>query len=190
MNTLYKLFLLPLALFGMFPLTVTAQNEPDTPSSTEIEEESIYEKMSSLPKTPFLFGDTTAIHGSKKGIPAITRENLDYLSSLSEHQLDSLQNAALAKLGPDAKEKIAQNRQEKIEMMTKLLGGQAGIEKFDAFFESYLASNGGEEEFYKLLPKGLDEQQEEFYAIEAVYIDRVARPIFNRLTGGISLKDL
>lgn len=119
---------------------------------------------------------------SEKGIPVISEEDLDYLSSLTAQQLDSLCNDILVKLGPDASEKLEEKRDENYIFMFEYLGGHEGMDKYNAFFEAYLLSDGGEDDFYRLLPVGLQPEQEKIYAIQAVYIDRMARPIYNRLT--------
>ncbi|MCC8038117.1 MAG: hypothetical protein LIP02_08315 [Bacteroidales bacterium] len=108
-------------------------------------------------------------------IPVFTPEDLEYLSSLSQNQLDSVILEFKVRLGSDPDSVMESREDSNVEYIMRVVGSQHGLTDYQNFVDAYFDTSGGLEQFQLLVPAGLNEDQKKLYEETAVYIDKCAR---------------
>lgn len=144
----------------------------------------IYEDISLLPNHS-IFSDPTATRGSMT-ICGVTFEDLEFLGSLSREELANEKRKRQDLLGSGRIAEIESNKARNLAKNFDILGGHDGVDKIKIFAKAYMNCNGGWRDIEGLLPDDLSIEQTKVYVGIAVYIDRIARPIYLYMTKGLA----
>lgn len=143
---------------------------------------SIYEKYHSIPTYNIGLNDMENTRSLKFGIgiPVLSNQLLDYLSNLSLEELDDLMTSNNL-FNKDMLDLYDRLETENIIRIYDILGGRIQYDILQEFMIKYLESPGGINYIEKLIPGKLCEKQVKIYIAMSVYIDNIARPIFQYL---------
>lgn len=140
--------------------------------------ESYYSELSSLPTISIPSISDTQISRSENdgGIPGLTSEDLKYLSSLSQKEIQALIEKLESRIDTYGREKVEEIEVNNYNRILDLIGGYENMNQYTEFSMSYLETEGGINSLQMLMPQNLNENQVKLYVAMAVYIDRTTRP--------------
>lgn len=182
-----KFKLLFFSSFATLSIIIIGCSQTDEPS-VYVEDtiaEQIYRTMSEIP-TSSILSEGKSIHSRSSidyefTIPTFTQDDLNYLLSLSQSEFEEFRNNIIAQLGENGLDELEEKQDENYIQTFEILGGHAGMDNLKEFLTSYLETPGGWHYVQTLLPKNLNKSQTNIYIANAIYIDKISRPVYSAL---------
>lgn len=182
MKNLLFVLLCPIALFLLLS---NCSEESDTIISEETDAEILYNNLSKI-QTVSLISNNNISRGSsdlsKYALPTFTTEDLNFISSLTQDEFIAFRDSIINQLGGDADGKIEEVEIYNYKRICNSLKGDEGVNQLAEFASSYLESSAGWTSIKSLLPIDLTIIETKIYISMAVYVDKVARPLYLKMT--------
>lgn len=152
--------------------------------------ESYYSELSSSPTISIFSNNDTQSSRSENegGIPGLTSEDLKYLSSLSQKEIQALIENLDSRIDAYGREKIEEIEVNNYNRILDLIGGYENMNQYMEFSMSYLETDGGINNLQMLMPQNLNDTQIKLYIAMAIYIDKTARPFIVEVTQSVDSK--
>lgn len=171
------------------PLVSCTQEKDDIEDSLEYSRaEQLYYELSRIPTESLFFGDnqngSRSTDSAQADIHIYTEVGRQYLSTLSQDQFQSSLDSLTSRISLGDQAFIMDKEYENNLRIFNLLGGKEGLDKLSDFAIAYINTdaNGDWRIVESMMPEGLNEKQMDVYVGMAVYIDRIARPIYATFT--------
>lgn len=162
----------------IFGITSCSQDEEQLISSSN-EAESIYQYLINQPTITLLSSAETYGKNAIQYIPEFSEEDKRIISSMSQDEFKILKDSLMYKLGGYSEEELDEIAIENYIKIFNILNGQKGISELLNFASAYLHTYGGINNIKKLIPTNLNKIETICYVSMAVYVDKLARPIYS-----------
>lgn len=176
---------IPIYLVIAVTMTLASCVQHDEPTIKQDEVntlQELYENLTQIPTTSMLDMAINVNDNSRKiesGLPVLTPEDINYLASISQEEFGEIRDILNLQTGESS---YTENRQDsKFDKLYYDLGEIDGYKQFISFSEQYITSNEGWSNIEMILPSNLNETQNLIYICQAIYIDKIARPVYNAL---------
>lgn len=118
---------------------------------------------------------------SSNTYPVFTQKDLTYLASLSQAEFQLVIDDFNSQLTTNERIEAEEIQDSLYIEVFNILDGHEGMDNLISFAQRYMEASQGWNSIESLLPSNLSHQQGEIYIRMAVYVDKIARPIYNQL---------
>ncbi len=178
--------LFSLSFLMMCFLNSCTQENNDEISTSKLKE--LYEKLETCPYNSIFsinYGTSRAEHTSDYIYFAVTNDDIEYLSSLSQDEMKEERERLIQSLGHSGENIIDSLQSVGYEHIFNVLGGHVGMNQLINFTTTYIENIESTEkwdEISQLIPSNLTENQANIYIYMAVCVNKICRPIYRVLT--------